>query len=97
MELVFIPCTMDGTWFDAPVIVKTADGGGHRLLANRLDIVDGRLCVIALRIEERDGLHLVRFRDESECWVRPSPEWVHTPADAEPVRVPEIIRQMMAA
>jgi len=88
MDLVYIPCAI-GDWFDAPSVVTDADGREHRVLASRMDIVDG-----VVRLEQKDGLHRVQFRDQTECWVRPSPVWDHVPFGADPINVRDLLRSL---
>jgi hypothetical protein len=93
MDLVYIPCKLEA-WFDTPAIVIDADGREHRVLASRMDIVDGVVCLVALRLERQGDLHRVRFRDQSECWVKPSPVWDHIPFGADPINVRDLLRAL---
>ena len=93
MDLIYIPCVVKD-WFDTPVVVKTADGSAHRVAASRVDIVDGLFCLVALRVQRQGDLHLVRFRDQSECWVKPSPVWDHVPLGADPINVRDLLRAL---
>jgi hypothetical protein len=93
MKLVYVPCAVNAA-VAGPAIVTDADGHPHAVTEGRLELVDRLFCVVALWLEEKSGRHLVRFRDESECWVKPSACWKYEPDDFNPPTIRSRVRPL---
>jgi len=92
MDLVYIPFKFapgTGSGLSGTPVIETPAGWMRAVAGNTVEWVDRWLCFTALRLQRRDGLHLVRFKDGSEAWVKPHPVWDrHEPDCLEPVRMP---------
>ena len=72
---VYVPITAPG----GRLGVENADGLFVPILHAPVELVDCVLCAVADFVRAGDGRHLVRFRDRTECWVRPSWAWKYSP------------------
>ena len=82
MRLVYVPLSLP-KGIAGPVLVTDADGHPHAVTAGRIAIVDGPLCVVAQQLRRRGDRLLVRFQDDSECWIRRPAVWRLDPTDDE--------------
>lgn len=79
MNAVYIPIVDLPRGIGGPALIRDAAGSLVPVRAGLVDVVDAKLCVIALHLAEYDGRHLVRFADKTECLVNRCPEWQYEP------------------
>lgn len=79
MRFIYIPCKPVAD-IPGPVWVENSVGQHIQINAGWLEIVEGKLCVVAEWFKIEDDKKHVRFADGTEIVVRP-PQWPYSPCD----------------
>ncbi|WP_020472431.1 hypothetical protein [Zavarzinella formosa] len=69
-DFIHLPLTTTSPNYDGVSTIRASDGVIHRVRAGKAEFASGRWCLVALQLEIRGVLQRLRFRDNSEFWVR---------------------------